>query len=487
MKIPNYFSFPLIFKSQNSYLLLFILCVISRLLTSINYLEDIDSMRFALSLFDYNIVELRPHFPGYPVFCFFAKIIYLITGSVQFTFSIIGGISIFIIIYYSDLLFKLLTGKTSYHLLILLFISPLLWNLGNRYMSDLFGLSLLLVTTYYLLLYINSRDRKKLFIAFFTFGLLAGVRVSFLPFLIPIFFYVLFISSKKNISQSLFVILSSILIWFIPLILISGLDNLYNISINHINGHFYKWGGSVLTNNSSYLFRFEKIIESIWADGLGGWWKGRNIITVFVSFGWILSFYFSLLNIYKIKKYKSRKLIFLLIISIIFYLIWIFLFQNIIYKPRHIIPFIPFILMFSSMGISSMLKNHKFFKIFIYTFFCCLFIVTSYLNWQHNFPSAISQVKSYLIEDESDLKIFCSSNLINTYMKKHEDSDKIIFLNMQSFDRIKKYYDSGYSIYSTKNLGHLKMDLEFEDIFYHNPYVNRLWPSMSIYKYENKK
>tara|TARA_B100000700_G_scaffold323737_1_gene428171 strand:+ start:952 stop:2415 length:1464 start_codon:yes stop_codon:yes gene_type:complete len=487
MKTPNYFSLPLLLNSKKYYFLLFVLCVISRLFTSINYLEDIDSMRFALSLFDYNILDLRPHFPGYPVFCFFAKIIYLIIGSVQFTFSIIGGISIFIIIYYSDLLFKLLMGKTSHYLSMLLFISPLLWNLGNRYMSDLFGLSLLVMVIYYLLIYINTKNTKQLFVGFFVFGLLAGVRVSFLPFLIPIFFYVLFILPKKNVLQSLFVLFFGILIWIIPLILISGLDDLYNISINHISGHFYKWGGSILTNESSYLFRFQKIIESIWADGLGGWWKGRNIITLFVSMGWILSFCFSLLNIHKFKKCKSRKLIFLLIISIIFYFIWIFLFQNIIYKPRHVIPFIPFALIISSIGISTMIKTHKIFKIFIYTFFCCLFALTSYLNWQHKSPSAISQVKSYIIEDESDLKIFCSSNLINTYMKKHKNSDKIVFLNMKSFDRIKKYYDSGYSIYSTKNLNHLKMNLEFKGVFYHNPYVNRLWSSMRIYKYKNEK
>ena len=36
-------------------------------MTSINYEEDIDSLRFALSLIDYNLKELRPHFPGYPV------------------------------------------------------------------------------------------------------------------------------------------------------------------------------------------------------------------------------------------------------------------------------------------------------------------------------------------------------------------------------------------------------------------------------------
>ena len=80
------------------YLLLFVACIISRVATSIYYIEDIDSLRFALSLEDYDISKLQPHFPGYPVFCFIAKILFLITGSKAASFSIIGGASVFAII-----------------------------------------------------------------------------------------------------------------------------------------------------------------------------------------------------------------------------------------------------------------------------------------------------------------------------------------------------------------------------------------------------
>tara|TARA_Y100001970_G_scaffold292059_1_gene431729 strand:+ start:615 stop:1970 length:1356 start_codon:yes stop_codon:yes gene_type:complete len=444
-------------------------------------------MRFALSLFDYNILELRPHFPGYPIFCFFAKIIYLIIGSVQLTFSIIGGISIFIIIFYSNLIFEMIISKKSYYLSSLLFINPLLWNLSNRYMSDLFGLSLLMMVTYYFLLYVNSRNERHLFIALFILGLLAGVRISFLPFFIPLFFFVSFLSSKKLFFISSLFLLLGTMIWMIPLILITGIDNLYSISNNHIMGHFYKWGGSVLTSNSSYYFRFIKLLESIWADGMGGFWTGRHFITLLVSIGWIFSFFFSIPNSYKLINHKSKILIRLLIASIISYIIWVFLFQNIIYKPRHIIPFIPFILMLSSVGLISILRISKSFQIFIFSFFICLLIITTYLNWQHKSPSALSQVKSYIIKDKSSLKIFYSSELINTYMKKHKGSKNIIFKSAEHLDDIKNYYDSGYIIYSTKNLNHLDLNLELENIFYHNPYVNRLWSTMQIYKYKKIK
>ena len=49
-------------KFQSNLLLLF-LCILSRLITSIFYIEDIDSLRFALAIQDYSIINLQPHFP----------------------------------------------------------------------------------------------------------------------------------------------------------------------------------------------------------------------------------------------------------------------------------------------------------------------------------------------------------------------------------------------------------------------------------------
>ena len=273
--------------------------------------------------------------------------------------------------------------------------------------------------------------------------------------------------------------------WLIPFILITGLENLYNVSLGHINGHFYKWGGSVLTSSSSYSFRLEKIIESIWSDGMGGWWSGRHFITLLLSIGWFISF----LNIrsFRFNDYKNNRLIILLFASNTFYLLWIFFFQNVVYKPRHTIPFLPFILMISTLGLLSISNSFKNKNIFIYPFFILLFAITSFLNWQHQSPSAISQIKTFIINQDSDYKVFCSSNLINTYMKKHEGAEDIVFLSTSSLEQIRKYYQSGYNIYSTKNLADSGMELEFHNIFYHNPYVNRLWSSMRIYEYKKSK
>ena len=95
------------FKRNNSLLIFLLLtCILSRALTSIYYIEDIDSLRFALSIKDYDITKLQPHFPGYLVFCFLVKAIYLVIGNMGLSFSIVGGISIFFIIYYNITIFS---------------------------------------------------------------------------------------------------------------------------------------------------------------------------------------------------------------------------------------------------------------------------------------------------------------------------------------------------------------------------------------------
>ena len=60
---------------------LLILCLGSRLLSAVYYIEDLDSLRFALGVVDYDVPRLQPHFPAYPVFCFLAKGIYALTAA----------------------------------------------------------------------------------------------------------------------------------------------------------------------------------------------------------------------------------------------------------------------------------------------------------------------------------------------------------------------------------------------------------------------
>ena len=109
---------------------------------------------------------------------------------------------------------------------------------------------------------------------------------------------------------------------------------------NHTLGHFYDYGGSIITDNDLNK-RVIRLIESIWSDGMAGYWIGRSWKTLIISFFLILLLLIGLYETIKnIKFEKSLKLIFL---CTLLYMLWIFLFQNIIYKSRHILPILLFI------------------------------------------------------------------------------------------------------------------------------------------------
>ena len=145
----NLISFRI--KESQILFLLFCFSILTRSLTSIYYIEDIDSLRFALSLHEYDVLNLQPHFPGYPLFCFIAKLFYLIIGNKGLTFSVIGGISVFFCIYYCLKISGISPkSKVGFFVILIILLNPLFWLMSNRYMPDLLGLAVALGALYYL-------------------------------------------------------------------------------------------------------------------------------------------------------------------------------------------------------------------------------------------------------------------------------------------------------------------------------------------------
>ena len=148
-----------ILKRKHLIILLFI-CVFSRIISSIFYFEDIDSLRFGLSASKFSILESRPHFPGYAVYCFILQTINKFIANIGLSFSFIGGLSIFIIIFYAIKIHNIYTNFNTLPLAIILFINPIMWLMSNRYMPDILGLALLVAGTYYFIKILKNKQRK---------------------------------------------------------------------------------------------------------------------------------------------------------------------------------------------------------------------------------------------------------------------------------------------------------------------------------------
>ena len=479
--------------------IVFISCVGSRLLSTIYYIEDLDSLRFALSMVDYDVAKLQPHFPAYPVFCWTAKLFYAAIRRYALAFSLLGGLSTFFTIFFTLKIAKIqITTRMGKIAIFVLFMNPLLWLMSNRYMPDVMGVACLLASLYFMTAHTESRKHNPLCctnsVGFLLAGILLGIRLSYFPLLVPVLLVRL-----KHPERLKYIIAGTIgiLVWLIPLLWITGSNALITAAQTQSHGHFSDFGGTVSTNPGLWL-RLTKTFESIWADGFGLYWRGRHLITacttiiigIIAVFNWKPT----------LKKWTTEKLsgndsilpnpIF---IGCIIYLVWIFLGQNVIHKSRHVLPLLPFF----ALGIASACnritepptneEKGRFRYAFAWSTVIIFLLSYSYVTLnivvQHTKPTAIAQIHEYLHD------------------KQHEQDDKLHIVSMPLI----KYYLASQAVEATyipikseadlAQLDELETGLvviggplsnrkpKVKKSFYHNPYVNRMWPELPLFEY----
>ena len=401
----------------------------------------------------------------------------MITGSLANSFSIIGAISTFIIIYYSILIVSFKDKLSSnYFLMALILANPMIWIMSNRYMPDLMGLSLFVVSFYML---VCQDEKKYMYIGGVISGLLLGVRLSYFPLLILPMIKVLR-ENKKNTLQLISSIALGVVIWLIPIVYITGLDNLIYVAQNQSLGHFTDFGGTMITE-SDWSYRIKLFLHTIWSDGLGGYWFGRSFITILLSIS-MIPILFSSISYFKSNPLDSK--IKILIGCIALYVMWILFFQNIVYKSRHVLPVVYFIIVLLSYGYNY-LNTNKYNKIISTIFIVCSIYIGSIIAFQHKQPTAISKVKDYLIESREPLTII-TTPLISYYLKS--SGVNFTYYDAHKIDpTIHNYGDNNkiLMIGDFQEVLNNKISVTRDTSFYHNPYVNRMWSTINLYLLEN--
>ena len=488
-------------RSSNLFLwsIVFVGCVGSRVLSTIYYIEDLDSLRFALSMVDYDVAKLQPHFPAYPVFCFVAKLLYLVIRRYALAFSLLGGLSTFFIIFFTLKIAKIeITTILGKFAILVIFFIPLLWLMSNRYMPDIMGVACLLASLYFTTAQ-DENDKNTLFshciIGFFLAGILLGIRLSYLPLLVPAL-----LMKLKHSNRLRFMVAGTvgILIWLIPLLWITGWNTLVTAVQTQSHGHFSDFGGTVSTNPELWV-RFTKNFESIFADGFGLYWLGRHPITACTTI--ILITIVVVANWQTVRKWFKKKQsrdnsLFLnpIFLGCVLYLVWIFLAQNVIHKSRHVLPLLPFLALGIALSCHRMTTlqgtataiNRKQRKIgwgLVVIFFLCYSYVTLHTVVQHTKPTAIAQIHKYLHDKQSeqDKKLhIVSVPLIKYYLVSQ--GVKANYIPIKSEADLAKLDELETGIVA---IGSALPDRvpKSEKTFYHNPYVNRMWSELSLYEY----
>ena len=454
-----------------------ILCVSSRLLTSIFYIEDLDSLRFALSMIDYDVAKLQPHFPAYPVFCFVGKLIYPVTGRYALAFSLIGGVSVFLTIF-----FLLKTAGISnispvgLTAVFVLFVNPLLWLKSNRYMPDALGVGLVFASLYFAT--VQDQNPRKVGFGFFLAGILGGVRLSYLPLLMP----ALLMRLRVKWQTLRFIALGAvgIIIWLIPLISLTGWETLVQAAQTQGRGHFLEFGGTI--SNQPWLgLRMTKLFEGVWADGFGLYWGGRHLITTCttVTLLGILA-----ANLRQVKCAKRSSFLSAGFIGCVVYLIWVFCFQNVVNKSRHVLPLIPFLGLFIAFACAKIaVHGSRMLKVVLTVFLLCYGYVTLHLVMQHKNPTAIAQIFQCLRAKQSDKLCVVSVPLIKDYLAFQ--GLQAAYIPIKGADDTGKLDEKMHDSSELVVIGSPLRDrvLKTQKTFYHNPYVNRMWPELPLFEY----
>ena len=467
-------------------------CIGSRLLSTIYYIEDLDSLRFALSIVDYDVAKLQPHFPAYPVFCYITKLLYTITRRYALAFSLVGGLSTFCTIFFTLRIAKVsattLTGKIA---VFVLFMNPLLWLMSNRYMPDAMGVACLLASLYFTTAQEDNTDTLsglRSAIGFFLAGISVGIRLSYFPLLVPAL-----VLRLRHAGRLKCIIAGTIgvLVWFLPLISITGWNTLITAAQAQSQGHFSEFGGTVSTHPEGWL-RLTKLFESIWADGFGLYWGGRHPITActaVILIG-IVAANWRPLKRWTIEKLSKNILPLLnpIFIGCVIYLVWIFLGQNVIHKSRHVLPVLPFLSLGIAFACSRIIASgHQFSYSFasgvVIIFLLCYTYVTLHTVVQHTKPTAIAQVHEYLRnrQNEQPHKLqIVSVPLIKYYLVSQAIEAVYIPIKSEAdLDQLDKLKTEFVVIGSRLP----DRDPKIEKVFYHNPYVNRMWSEIPVFVY----
>jgi hypothetical protein len=451
-----------------SYLALFALVAASRVASTIHYVEDTDSLRFALAVRDYSVAELRPHFPGYPVFVVLAKGLAALTGSYAIAFSLLGAVAVFGIIYYLQQLLRVGPGEPLGVLVALLvFFNPLIWLLSNRYMPDLLGAACALAALHHLL-----GGRRE--VGFVLAGLLAGVRLSYLPFLLP---PVLAALRRDGLRGAAFGALG-VLVWLVPLVLDTGWGELVAAAQKQTEGHFVDFGGTVYTE-PDLMGRAAGLLEGLVAHGLGSYWSLRHPLTLLVTGGLLATL---AAGVRPLRDAFPRSVVWMLVASWPVYLVWIFLYQNVIYKSRHVLPLLPLLLLVAALGAQALLRRGRTGQIVVGLFLAAYAAVTLVLVQQHRRPTAIAQVAEHL-RGRTELHVV-SIPLVNFYLSSLGVQAR--FTSAEGGEPVvASARPPGGRIVTVGIAPPWKEPPVSERTFYHNPYVNRMWPAIVVREYRS--
>lgn len=199
---------------------LVLLALILRILFLSHWLEDWDSVQFALALHHYSLINELPHPPGYPLYILLGKIFLLIFKddnlSLTLISALLGSLSTIPLYFLSKEMFNKTVALIS---VILFMFMPISWTLSEVALTNIPGLFFELLIIWGI--YHFRENNKKILILSALSGLCLGMRFTEASILVFLLGFIVFRKGPKFILLTALSFIIGLSLWLFPLILIS--------------------------------------------------------------------------------------------------------------------------------------------------------------------------------------------------------------------------------------------------------------------------
>jgi 4-amino-4-deoxy-L-arabinose transferase-like glycosyltransferase len=340
---------------------------VSRLTFHSTALEGIDSVHFAWALAHYDLVNYRPHFPGYPVYLAVSWLILQVVGNeveaLTLTAALFGSITLFPLYH---LAYRMM-GETAATLTALLFIvNPLLWLESSKAYSDTCGLFFLVTAAAFgYVALAQHQDQpwaagqssrlplRPLYWGSLIIGVMLGARLAYIPFVSTwgILVYVLcrWRADRLPVATALHGLVVGIGLWLVPFLLKVSLSDIALAAKMNTVGTVYHYGDTLVTSHDYVGRAVQLYIWNVLVNGLGFWWPGTSWLRI-IPTGLCLV---ALIAFWRPSRPSYQRGVF--VAWLVPYGIWLYIAQN-PNNPRHVLPLLPPLLM----GIAAGLRHSRY-------------------------------------------------------------------------------------------------------------------------------
>jgi len=251
--------------------------------TRSRWLDDWDSVQFALGLDDFDVTRHQPHPPGYPVYIAAGKIIHFILAdhaSALTLLSSLSGAAVATMFYILSR--RYLRWSLAFYATIFMALMPLFWLQAGLALTDMFGM--IFVLTFMLVEGASTRTRQGALLRRIGCGVITGLSLGARPhFTLLIIAYGTiraFLSGPITLAHFLAVAISflvGVVAWLLPTSLATGgLQTYLSACLSQFEWRFHKPEVSVLGGQVSSLYLINRAALLIG-------WLGQTFAPIHIS------------------------------------------------------------------------------------------------------------------------------------------------------------------------------------------------------------